>query len=153
MTKGSRVRLSSIALITAVVAGLAALTIAHPSWPRDAWLKATTRSIPFEFSSLGACEERDAYQPDQISLSQDRKTIQGFVSLNCADKPGSPSASRRGDTIFLRTKSLAIDPTSGLSAACYCSNKVRFALHDQVLPGQQVILISDSFESARLIAP
>ena len=153
MTKGSRIRLSRVALIALVTASFIALTIARPSWPRDTWLKVTTRSIPFEFSSLGACDERDAYQPDQIWLAEDRKSIEGYVSLNCADKPGEPSASRRGDTIFLRTKSVAIDPDSGLSAACYCSNKIQFAFHDQVRPGQQVVLISGSFESAKLIAP
>ena len=153
MAKNSRIRVSRVAVITVITASLVALTIARPSWPRDAWVKLTTRSIQFEFSSLGACDKRDAYQPNQITLGSDRKTIDGYVSLNCADKPGDPSASERGGTIFLRTKSLAIDPTSDLAAACYCSNKVRFSLNDQVLPGQQVVLISDSTELARLIAP
>ena len=153
MTRGSRISVPRIALIVLVVASLLALTIARPSWPRDAWLKATTRSVPFEFSSLGACDERNAYQPDQIWLAEDRKRVEGYVSLNCADKPGEPSASRRGDTIFLRTKSLPIDPDSQLSAACYCSNKIRFDFNDQVRPGQQVVLIIGSLESAKLIAP
>ena len=153
MTQGSRVGILRIAAMTAIAASLVAVTIVRPSWPRDVWLMATTRNIPFEFSSQGMCEERDAYQPDQISIGSDRRTIEGFVSINCADKPGNPTASQRGDTIFLRVRALAIDPGSGLSAACYCSNKVKFSLQSRIQPGQHVVLISDSFESARLVAP
>ena len=99
------------------------------------------------------CNERDAYQPDEMSLSNDRRSVQVFVSLNCADKPGEPSASLRSNTLFLRTRSTPIDPTSDLAAACYCSNKVTFTLKEPIQSGQKVVFISDSFEGAKLIAP
>ena len=153
MTHYSRVRIPRLAVTTAIAASLVAITIARPSWPRDVWLLATTRNVSFEFASQGMCEERNAYQPDQISIGSDRRTIEGYVSLNCADKPGEPSANQRGDTIFLRIRPLAIDPGSDLSAACYCSNRVTFSLRNQIHPGQRVVLISDSLESARLVAP
>jgi hypothetical protein len=153
MIKTSRIRLSRIALIAVITSGFVMLTIASPSWPRDAWIKVTTRAIPFEFSSVGACKERNAYQPDKIWLGSDRKAIHGYVSVNCADKPGNPSITQRAGTMFLRVDSLPLDPTSDLSAACYCSNKVLFTLHEPFDPNQRVVLISDGIESARLIAP
>ena len=153
MVKNSRQRVSRIAVLVVGISAIAAATIYRPTWPQDLWLKATTRTVPFEFASLGACDERDAYQPDEMSLSKDKRSIQVFVSLNCADKPGQPSASQRSNTLFLRTKSVPIDPNSGLSAACYCSNKVTFTLKEPIQSGQNVVFISDSFEGSRLIAP
>ena len=153
MVKDSRQRVSRIAALVAAITAFAAASIYHPTWPRDLWLMATTRAVPFEFASLGTCDQRDAYQPDEMSLSNDKRSVQVFVSLNCADKPGQPSASQRSNTIFLRTKSVPIDPDSGLSAACYCSNKVTFTLKDPIPSGHNVVFISDSFEGSRLIAP
>ena len=153
MAKSSRQRVSRIAMLVVGIAAIVAVTILHPSWPQDLWLRATTRLIPFEFTSLGMCNERDAYQPDEMSLSNDRRSVQVFVSLNCADKPGEPSASLRSNTLFLRTRSTPIDPTSDLAAACYCSNKVTFTLKEPIQSGQKVVFISDSFEGAKLIAP
>ena len=153
MITSSRLRISRIAATSLGIAAIVAVTILRPSWPQDLWLKATTHDVPFQFSYLGACDERNAYQPDEITLSNDRRSVHGFVSLNCADKPGEPSASRRFNTIFLRTKSVSIDPQSDLAAACYCSNKVTFTLRDSIQPGQHVVYISDSFEGAKLIAP
>jgi hypothetical protein len=153
MTTSSRLSLSRTAIITFGIAAVVAVTVLRPSWPRDLWLRATTQDLPFQFSTLGACDERDAYQPDEITLGKDMRSVQAFVSLNCAEKPGEPSASRRSNTIFLRTKSVPIDPQSDLSAACYCSNKVTFTLESAIRPGERVVYISDSFEGAKLIAP
>ena len=153
MTKSSRPLVLRIAAMSIVIAAIVAVTIFRPSWPRDLWLEATTQDVPFEFTASGACEQRDAFQPDELSLSKDRRSAHIFVSLNCADKPGEPSASRRSNSLFLRTKSVSIDPTSELAAACYCSNKVTFAFKDPIPAGQNVVFISDSFEGSKLIAP
>ena len=153
MTTSSRLSISRTAIISLVIAAIVSVTMLRPSWPRDLWLKATTQELPFQFSTLGACDARDAYQPDQITLGKDRRSVQAFVSLNCADQPAEPSASRRSNTIFLHTKSVPLDPHSDSSAACYCSNNVTFTLKHTVRPGERIVYISDSSEAAKLIAP
>ena len=153
MVIGSRQRVSRIAVLVVGISAIVAATIYRPTWTQDLWLKATTRAVPFEFASLGTCDDRDAYQPDEISLSKDKRSVEIFVSLNCADKPGKPSVSQRSNTIFFRAKSVPIDPNSGLSAACYCSNKVTFTLKEPIQSDQKIVFIIDSFEGSRLIAP
>jgi len=151
MVKGSRQRVSRIAVLVVGITTIVAASIYRPTWPRDLWLMATTRAVPFEFASLGTCDERDGFQPDEMSLSNDKRSVQVFVSLNCADKPGQPSAIQRSNTLFLRIKS--VPPDSGVAAACLCSNKVEFTLKDPIPSGQNVVFISDGFERSRLIAP
>lgn len=148
-----RRRTSRSALIAVAILAVVVATILRPTWPQDVWFAATTKEVPFEFASLGVCEERDPYQPDTMALSSDRRSIQVFASLNCADTPGHPSVSQRANTLFLRTRPVPIDPDAGLAASCYCSNKITFALRSPVRPGQHVIFFSGNSEEARLIVP